>query len=175
MNTLRVVGTAVVLAGMVTAAGAQNKYSGAKLCGTCHKTGKGGTAFAVWEKTAHAKAYQTLLSDEAKKIAKEKGLKSPPHENEACLKCHVTGGGSAKNVEKTFKMDEGVTCEACHGPASAYKILHSKGDKAKSKEAGLIMGDKARECTVCHNAESPTYKEFDFKKEWAKIEHPTKK
>lgn len=174
-------GAAAIVLALLFGAGvaaSQNKYTGAKLCGTCHKAGKGGTSFAVWEKTGHATAYKTLLSEESKKIAKEKGLKAAPHEAPECLKCHVTGGGTAKNVEKTFKLEEGVTCEACHGPASAYKIVHSKGDAAKSKAAGLLPGEKnSKACEVCHNPESPTYKEFKLDAMWAKIEHtkPAKK
>ncbi len=163
---------------VMDAAHAQNKYTGTKLCASCHKSGKGGTSFAVWEKSAHAKAFETLKSEAAKKIAKEKGLSKAPHESPECLKCHVAGGGAAKNVEATFKMEDGVGCEACHGAASAYKMLHSKGDVAKSKEAGLIEGDKTgKECMVCHNEGSPTFKGFDFKVMWAKIEHklPPKK
>jgi hypothetical protein len=156
----------------------ENKYVGAKFCGTCHKSGKGGTSYAVWEKSAHAKAFETLKGEEAKKIAKEKGLAKPPHESEACLKCHVPGGGTATNVEKTFKLEEGVTCEACHGAASGYKVLHSKGDVKKSIEAGLIEGDKTgKACLTCHNSESPTFKGFKFEEAWAKIAHalPPKK
>jgi hypothetical protein len=151
---------------------ADNKYIGAKFCGTCHKSGKGGTSYAVWEKSGHAKAYQTLLGEEAKKIAKEKGLDKLPHESEACLKCHVPGGGKATNVEKTFKVEEGVTCESCHGAASGYKILHSKGDTKKSVEAGMIEGEKSEKaCLTCHNEESPTFKPFKFEERWAKIAH----
>jgi len=153
-------------------------YVGTKFCAACHKAGKGGTAYAVWEKSAHAKAYKTLEGDEAKKIAKAKGLKTAPAESPECLKCHVPGGGSAKNVEKTFDMKEGVTCEVCHGAASGYKILHSKGDLAKSKAAGLMIAEKTgKMCETCHNAESPTHKEFKFAEMWKKIEHglPPKK
>ncbi len=153
----------------------QNKYTGTKLCGTCHKGGKGGTAYVVWEKSAHANAYKTLLSDEAKKIAKEKGLKVAPSEAPECLKCHVTGGGTAKNVEASFKKEEGVTCEACHGAASGYKMLHAKGDKAKSIAAGLTDLKKDESgCVTCHNAESPTFKGFKFNEMWSKIDHAKK-
>lgn len=151
---------------------AQNKHTGTKLCGTCHKSGKGGTAYAVWEKTAHANAYKTLLTDEAKKVAAKAGVKGAPNEAEACLKCHVTGGGTAKNIEASFKKEEGVGCESCHGAASAYKMLHSKGDLEKSKAAGLNPGEKtAKACQTCHNEESPTYKPFKLEEAWAKIEH----
>jgi hypothetical protein len=158
---------------------AQNKYVGVKLCGMCHKAKDRGEAYQVWEKSAHAKAFETLKSKEAAEFAKKKGLKKPAYESPECLKCHVTGGGAAKNVEATFKMEEGVTCEACHGAASAYKLIHSKGDLAKSKAAGLIIPSKtdAKFCETCHNSESPTFKGFKMAEMWAKIEHhgPPKK
>ncbi|MFN0158399.1 MAG: cytochrome c family protein [Bacteroidota bacterium] len=167
--------TAIMLATLVAIGVtlADNKYTGSKMCAACHKSGKGGTAYAVWEKSAHAKAYQTLLSDASKKIAKDKGLKTAPHESPECLKCHVTGGGAAKNIEASFKKEEGITCEACHGAASAYKMLHSKGDLAKSKAAGMDPGQKdAKFCVTCHNAESPSHKSaFKLDEMWVKIEH----
>lgn len=153
---------------------AQNKYAGAKFCAACHKGGKGGTAYSVWEKTPHANAYKTLLGEAAVKIGKDKGLKVAPSEAPECLKCHVTGGGSAKNVEAGFKKEEGVTCEACHGAASGYKMIHSKPENLeKAKAAGLVLGSKedAKACEVCHNAESPTFKGFKMADMWAKIEH----
>jgi len=160
-------------------AAAQNKYVGVKTCGMCHKAKDKGEAFLVWEKSAHAKAFATLKSEAAEEFAKKKGLKKPASESPECLKCHVTGGGVATNVEAGFKKEEGVTCEACHGPASGFKMLHSKGDKAKSKDAGLIKGSKtdAKFCQTCHNAESPTFKGFKMEEMWAKIEHkgPPKK
>lgn len=162
---------------------AQNKYVGVAKCKACHTVEKmGGLAYKVWEKTPHANAYKTLLGDAAKKIAKDKGLKTAPSESPECLKCHVTGGGVAKNVDAGFKKEDGVTCEACHGAASGYLMVHNKKDdasKAKAKEAGLNLGDKtdSKLCETCHNAESPTHKEFKMKDMWAKIEHglPPKK
>ncbi|MBM2840480.1 MAG: beta-propeller repeat-containing protein [Bacteroidetes bacterium] len=161
---------------------ADNKYVGAKKCMACHKTEKlGGLAYTVWEKSAHANAYKTLLGEKAKAIAKEKGMTTAPAESEACLKCHVTGGGAAKNVDAGFKKEEGVTCEACHNAASGYLSIHNKkteADKAKAKAAGLVkLAKNEKSCTTCHNSESPTSKAFKFEEMWAKIEHklPPKK
>ena len=162
---------------------AESKYVGVAKCKACHSVEKmGGLAYKVWEKTPHANAFKTLLGDAAKKVAKEKGLKTAPSESPECLKCHVTGAGTAKNVDASFKKEDGVTCEACHGAASAYLALHSKKDdasKAKAKEAGLLLGDKTgKACEACHNSESPTHKsDFKMKEMWAKIEHgsPAKK
>ncbi len=178
MSTSRMIMTVFVAGFLVGMTRADNKFVGAKACAMCHKGGKGGTSFTVWEKSKHAGAYKTLLGEAAKKIAMKKGLKVAPSLAPECLKCHVTGAGVAKNIEASFKKEEGVTCEACHGAASAFKMVHSKGDEAKSKQAGLSPGEKTEKfCTTCHNAESPTFKGFKLDEMWKKIEHtlPPKK
>jgi hypothetical protein len=86
----------------------------------------------------------------------------------------VTGGGTAKNVDKTFNMEEGVTCEACHGAASGYKTIHSKPEnKDKAIAAGLLPGDATSDklCVTCHNEKSPTFKGFKLEEYWKKIAH----
>jgi hypothetical protein len=49
-------------------------------------------------------------------------------------------------------------------------------DQAKSIAAGMVV-PKEETCKTCHNAESPTFKEFCFKEYSAKVEHlnPAKK
>lgn len=156
-------------------ASADNKYIGVKKCMACHKVpSMGGLAYTVWEKSAHAKAFDVLKTKAADETAKKKGLTKPAAESPECLKCHVTGQGTAVK-------EEGVTCEACHGAASGYLTLHNKKtpeDKAKAVAAGLVIGDAAKKvCEGCHNAESPTFKGFKFAEMWEKIEHkgPVKK
>ncbi len=174
---MRVVRTAVAcLIAVVFMSGslaAQAKFIGTKMCSMCHKAKDKGEAFVIWQKSPHANAFKTLESEASKKIAKEKGLTKAPSESPECLKCHVTGEGTAKNVEKSFDMKEGVTCEACHGAASGYKTLHAKAEnKAKAIEAGLIAGEAAEKvCTTCHNEGSPTFKGFKYAEYWAKIAH----
>ncbi len=170
---------AIALGLLAGGASADNKYVGAKKCGMCHKAKDKGEAYVLWEKSAHAGAYKTLETDAAKKIAKDKGLANAPAEAPECLKCHVTGGGVAKNVDASFKKEEGVTCEACHGAASGYMMVHSKPEnKEKAVAAGLIAGSTdGKACETCHNAESPTFKGFTYAEWWAKIAHkmPAKK
>jgi hypothetical protein len=160
--------TLVLVAGT---ASAENKYVGVKKCAMCHRSPATGAAYLVWEKSAHAKAFETLKTKEAEELAKKKGLKTPPAESPECLKCHVTGGGKAPGAVK----EEGVTCEACHGAAEKWLMLHNRKDeasKAKAKEAGFVMDAKGgKACEVCHNAESPSFKGFKFAEAWAKIEH----
>lgn len=159
---------AVVLC--VGVSSAQNKFIGEKKCAMCHKAK--GNVVAKWEGSAHAKAFATLKTKEADEIAKKKGLKKPAAESPECLKCHVTGGGSAVGAVK----EEGVTCEACHGAGSGFMTLHNKPENLeKAKAAGFNPGEKTEKaCVVCHNSESPSFKGFKFAEMWAKIEHKKK-
>jgi hypothetical protein len=151
---------------------AAHKYIGADKCKMCHVSEAKGNQYGSWLKTSHAKAYETLAGEKALAIAKEKGLAKSPQETDACLKCHVTGWGQpATAFEATFKKEQGVSCESCHGPGSDYKGMEVMKDHAKSLAAGLILPTE-KTCTGCHNSESPNFKSFDFKTMSAKIAHP---
>ena len=152
---------------------AQNSYEGVKVCGVCHKTAKSGEQLKIWEGSKHAEAYKTLSTPEAKKYSPD----VDPAKNPKCLKCHITGYGvDAKMFGKKFNVEDGVQCEACHGPGSGYKSLKVMKDKAAAVKAGLVVHEKKSEyCVGCHNSESPTFKGFDFDKMWAKIAHPVPK
>ncbi len=153
-------------------------YIGVDGCKKCHKTTKQGKQFAIWSDSRHAQAYETLKSAEAAKIAKEKGLAKPAHESAECLKCHVTGYDVDESLKKTkFEMTAGVQCETCHGPGSLYKKKKVMKDRDASIAKGMTPifvsdGSAEKQCLECHNSESPTYKEFNFKESWDKIAHP---
>jgi len=154
------------------------KYVGAKNCKMCHSSKKSGEAFKIWEASAHAKAYLTLASEESKAIAKKMGI-DDPQKSDKCLSCHITGHGqAATKFEKTFVLEEGVSCEACHGAGSAYnpmKIMKQiKAGEVKGADFGLIKPTEVN-CKACHNEKSPTFKGFDFKGYSALIAHPTPK
>jgi len=153
---------------------APNKYVGMKMCSICHKSDKIGNQYGIWQKSKHAEAYKTLTTEKAKVIAKEKGLKQPAEESPECLECH-TIVADAKLTDKGFDAKDGVQCEVCHGPGSAYKSMATMKDKAKAIVAGLTeyKDGAAREmqCLKCHNDKSPTKKEFNFKEMWPKIKH----
>jgi mono/diheme cytochrome c family protein len=154
----------------------ENKYVGVKMCSMCHKTDKQGKQLDIWQKSKHSGAFQTLLSEKALAIAKEKKLEKAPSETAECLSCHTAANGvDAKLLDKGFEMKDGVQCEACHGAGSAYKGPAIMKDKEKAVAAGLKIykDDKEIEavCKTCHNEKSPTYKEFKFAERWAKIKH----
>jgi Zn-finger protein len=157
------------------------KYVGVKSCGMCHKKAKDGEQLKIWEGSQHSKAYETLKTDKANKIAKENGLGKAVEAAE-CLKCHAPAHDvDASKLGKKFKIEQGVQCENCHGPGDKYKSKKVMKDQAKSVKNGLIVyADNAaieKQCRTCHNEESPSYKEFVFTERWDKIKHniPEKK
>jgi cytochrome c peroxidase len=158
------------------------EFIGVKKCGMCHKKEKDGSQLKIWEESKHAQAYKTLQSEAADKIAAEKGFKTKAVETSECLVCHASGHDvDAKLLDKSFKIEEGVQCETCHGPGSGYKSKKVMESREESVKNGLIVfeNDAAIEatCVTCHNEKSPTYKEFNFKEMYSKIIHniPEKK
>ncbi|HVJ16651.1 MAG TPA: multiheme c-type cytochrome [Polyangiaceae bacterium] len=89
----------------------QASFVGIEKCTTCHAEER-----AFWDKTGHAKAYETL-ANQHKQF------------NLDCVGCHVTGyeqpGGS--NVTHVEKFAD-VQCEVCHGPGSRH--VDSPNDKS---------------------------------------------
>jgi len=154
------------------------KYIGAKACMPCHLTPKSGAAYKIWQASAHAKAFATLATPAAKEIAQKKGI-ADPQKDEKCMKCHDTAFGvAAVQLAPTFKSGEGVGCEICHGAGSEYKVMQLMKDidtgKIKGETLGLMKpGEKF--CVKCHNAESPSFKGFNFAEAGKKIAHPTPK
>lgn len=134
-------------------------YIGVKKCKMCHKGEKKGMVFEKWEQNVHAKAFETL---------KAKG----EDKNPACLGCHTTGFGASGYAvgADNAAIFEGVQCEACHGPGSAYKSMSVMKDPAKAKENGLWTITEET-CKKCHNEKSPTFKGFNFAEASKKIDH----
>lgn len=150
---------------------ADHGYVGVDGCKMCHGK-KTGDQYKIWSESAHANAFKVLASDEAKAVAKKLKLEGDPQKLDECLSCHVTAHGvDAKLLGSKYSVEDGVGCESCHGPGSDYKKYSVMKDREKAIAAGLIMPDE-KTCIQCHNEKSPTYKEFDFKKAYAKIAHP---
>jgi cytochrome c peroxidase len=72
-------------------------------------------------------------------------------------------------------MDQGVSCEACHGAGSEYndmKVMKQiTAGEVKGADYGLTDADEAN-CVTCHNEKSPTFKGFEYKEYVLKIVHP---
>jgi hypothetical protein len=164
-----------------------NHYIGAAKCKNCHQAKSSGNQYGTWQGVDHAKAFEALASDEAKRIGKEKGI-DDPQKSDKCLKCHVTAFGvPAAEIAKGFDTKLGVQCETCHGPgelhmkarfaaaASAEEGEDFGDEKAapyvKIPEGEILVAPKQDVCLKCHNAESPSFKPFCYYEYAKKIRH----
>ena len=146
------------------------EYIGSKKCKMCHNKPTTGAQFDKWMNAGHANAMKSLSSPESLAYAKEHGIADPTKEA-SCIKCHSTYGRIDQKLNAGVTIDEGVSCETCHGPGSVYKSATIMKDRAKSMENGLILPTK-EVCLQCHNKDNPFYKPFDFAAASAKIAHP---
>jgi cytochrome c peroxidase len=170
-----VIGFAVVFSltlGGIASADSAFKYVGAGKCKTCHKKELIGNQYGAWEKAGHSKAFETLKGEKAIAIAKEKGIAGAPSEADECLKCHATAAGLGPNDfdKKPLSNSDGVQCESCHGPGSAYKKKKTMADHDASLAAGMLVPDE-KTCAKCHNDTSPTFAGFDYAEAKKKIDH----
>ncbi|OHB76455.1 MAG: hypothetical protein A2Z34_04095 [Planctomycetes bacterium RBG_16_59_8] len=188
VKRLAVLGTiALILAAVVIVAGwkepipvaegcapADHKYTGVKKCAMCHKSEKKGNQHGQWAASKHSKAYEVLATAAAKETGKKAGV-DDPQKSEKCLKCHVTGYALLQTNKElfgeSFKIEDGVQCESCHGAGGDYGKKNIMENKEESIKNGMILPDGTT-CRKCHNEESPGYKPFCFKRYFAKIAHP---
>ena len=122
--------------------------------------------YVTWYKSdRHAKAYEALVGERALRIARLLGmvdasaaaatwLKQTPRA-ERCLDCHTLNVPAGLRASK-FNLEDGVSCEACHGPANAWLTKHTERgwDPAQSLGLGMLdttdPGRAAETCLTCH-------------------------
>lgn len=105
---------------------------GAAACRTCHRD-----LYVGWESSPHGRAASVLSFEQTF--------------DPQCAPCHLPDDGI---------LDDGVGCEACHGPGSAYAELDVMIDPLKRLDAGLR--DPAETCAFCHNPGHPFHVERDL-------------
>jgi hypothetical protein len=114
------------------------------------------TEYSTWVVAdKHAKAFTVLGSDLSRTIARNLRLPQAPGQSPQCLSCHALDVPSAQRT-RAFEMDDGVSCERCHGPASAWLGPHAtKGwQHQQSVQRGMIdtknISVRAELCLSCH-------------------------
>lgn len=122
-------------------------YTGAEACKTCHVT-----EHNTWEKTRHARAYDTL-----ERVGKAF--------DEDCIGCHTVGfnrdGGFIDKDVTSHLLN--VQCESCHGPGRDHAT------SAGQQRTSHTDWKPEQMCAQCHVPKhSP---EFAFNGYWPKIQH----
>ena len=170
LSLFSVILTAAVLFAFANEEKEKPEFIGAKKCKLCHSKPKlGGAEYLKWEKGPHAKAYESLKTEEARKIGQQAGVADPASDDK-CLVCHIT----AHVFDTEEERAEGIGCERCHGPGSLYKSKKVMEDYEAAIAAGMrrIKGENEEEtlknieklCRECHGLEhkdkNPAAKEF---------------
>jgi len=127
------------------------EYLGSEACGACHEQD-----LAIWRRTKHAHAYETLV-----KLGENKEF------DPECVKCHVVGLGfqtGFRSGDETPRLaNVGCEADACHGAGRRHAEEPTKPYNKSSAE----------HCRQCHNPDHSTG--FDFDRDWPRIKHGMKK
>jgi len=103
----------------------------------------------------HARAYNVLFNDLSARIVKNMRLRKKAYQESLCLDCHSTNVPASK-VAGRIDLEDGVQCEACHGPAGGWRGEHAEAGwtHAQSVERGMIdlrdLRIRAHLCDRCH-------------------------
>lgn len=125
------------------------QFVGIQSCRGCHGTAASGDQYEQWKSSAHARAYDELRGDSARTYAATRKSSSPETDS-ACLRCHSTAFANIPSDRgSTFQVEDGVTCEACHGPSSDYSTYSIMRDKKLFLQLGGRRGSE-HECNDCH-------------------------
>jgi hypothetical protein len=141
-----------------------SKYIGPGSCSStsCHGSVKPRTdnrifqnEYSIWAvKDKHAKSYDALTSPVGERMAKILGL-GKSEQAAKCLACHALDVPSEARA-KTFELNEGVSCESCHGPASAWLGPHTTRTWTHEQSVAAGMYDtrnlmrRTEKCLKCH-------------------------
>jgi hypothetical protein len=159
----------------------------ASTCQKCH-----GDQNAWWFNDRHFAAIDPFFDRDPKvvKIARLYGL-SPSKMRRGgslCMDCH----GTVATARSTASVEDGVSCQSCHGPAADYIEIHQEGDLSlglrrpgfqKALQAGMKnlhdLETALTNCASCHyvtdprllSAGHPSGLDFDPAENLPKIKH----
>ena len=141
-----------------------SKYTGPGSCSSpsCHggvqertETSVLQNEYSTWVvRDKHAHAFVNLTNPVGTRIAKIMGL-GQPDAAPRCLACHALDVPVDQRA-RTFDLTDGVGCENCHGPASAWLGPHTtRGwNYDKSLELGMYntrdLVKRTERCLTCH-------------------------
>jgi hypothetical protein len=122
------------------------KYQGSGDCGKCHTMPTADeiadgttksfdlTEVTTWaEKDKHALAFKVLNDSRSQRMGQLLGIK--PASDASCLSCHAVAVDASQCAEGSpiRVQQKGVSCEACHGPASEWIDDHWHPNKWRKK------------------------------------------
>jgi predicted CXXCH cytochrome family protein len=117
-------------------------FVGSQYCISCHGATHAG-AVKTWRESPMATTYERIRYEPVK---------------DNCVPCHTTGLNSATG----HSAEEGVGCEACHGPGREAVRLVLARKTNEHKELIRIDQNSKPVCERCHNPHVPTAMHAEF-------------
>lgn len=112
--------------------------------------------YSIWIlQDKHGRAYQALTGDIGERMARILKLGAKAEDSPKCLMCHALYT-TPEQRGRVFEISEGVSCENCHGPASAWLGPHTTRTWPHEKSVALGMTDtrnvihRTGKCLECH-------------------------
>ena len=141
-----------------------SKYTGPGSCSStsCHGSVKPRAdsrifqnEYSIWiVSDKHSKAYTMLTGPVGERMAAILGI-GKAETSHKCLACHALDV-PAEQMAHTFDKTDGVSCENCHGPASAWLGQHTERGWTHAQSIQLGMYDtrdlirRSQKCLSCH-------------------------
>jgi len=103
----------------------------------------------------HSQAYLNLTKPDGKRMAALMGLGDPTREA-LCLQCHATYVPDTTLHGDKFDLEDGVSCESCHGASEKWLSSHAENGTTHKEnlDNGLAdtvsLPERATLCISCH-------------------------
>jgi hypothetical protein len=112
------------------------------------------TEYSTWiSQDRHARATEVLSNEVSVRMGRILGV-GRPDQAQKCLACHALDAPQAQRA-RNF-MTEGVSCEACHGPATGWLGYHVTKDAKHDESVRRGLYDtkdvvkRTEKCLTCH-------------------------
>ena len=114
-------------------------------------------AFTIWKaRDSHAKSWATLATERSARMAVAIGA-GKPQETSRCTECHAPMQAvNASRVGPLSRVEDGISCETCHGPAKFWVRSHTRRDLTHAQNVTTGLRDlenlyvRANTCIACH-------------------------
>ena len=123
--------------------------------------------YSVWiVRDKHSKAYTALTGMVGERMANLLGL-GKAENAPRCLACHTLDVPPSERAH-TFETNDGVSCESCHGPASAWLGRHTERNWTHEQSVQLGMYDtrdlikRSEKCLSCHLGNDQKYVDHEM-------------
>ena len=113
--------------------------------------------YSIWAaQDKHARAYSVLSNSVSLRMAKILGLPDAPNKSDRCLNCHALNVKPELRAQTFQSIDDGVSCENCHGPAVGWLGPHTVKNWTHEQSLRVGMYDtrdlvkQSERCLSCH-------------------------